>query len=36
MNNKQTIRRNIITGHLLADYFKDKDYPVDILEIYLE
>jgi len=36
MNNKQTIKRNIITGHILADFYKDEDYPVDLLEICLE
>jgi hypothetical protein len=36
MNNKQTIRRNIMTGHLLSDFYKDEDYPIDLLEITLE
>ena len=36
MNNKQTLKRNIITGHILADFYKDEDYPVDLLEICLE
>ena len=36
MNNKQIIKRNIVTGHILSDYYKNEEYPVDLIEITLE